>query len=481
MAQSYTVTKKKGSFRRNVIVTFLLISIISLGATGAVSLFFVDLIGGFTTTESTTALSNQIERSIEQTAEQNALVINQKLLTAESMVRAMAEECEGLFTTESTFRAREVYYDYFFEHISEGPIPTDIEWDPWREVNASFSYSSWYVPGSTPTNYQTYETQHNETLSRVSNLDYIFQYIHNQMPEFRWLYVAFRNNLFINYPGSVVGGTVADRLDPQDQFRAAEEEWYMAIRDGGGEIVYDGPYYDPIDGVLLLSIGRAFYHQNGTLLGIIAGDITVDDIRDKILDVRVLDTGNATLITSDGGIVAHHEVDDSVYAFYEPDLPALEDFEALETAQIIQVTSGGTGIIEFQDSGRDMVLAYAPVGIGGYICTIIVPVEEALAAIPQLESRIAQANTAAISFILMVTIGGIVLAGIVATVVTNQIAKPLQYLMDLAMRNVEAMIKQQDLDTLDLRVDESFMAQDDEIGDLARAFQGMLDTIGEEE
>jgi methyl-accepting chemotaxis protein len=108
-------------------------------------------------------------------------------------------------------------------------------------------------------------------------------------------------------------------------------------------------------------------------------------------------------------------------------------------------------------------------------------VEEALAAIPQLESRIAEANTAAISFILMVTVGGIVLAGVVATVVTNQIAKPLQYLMDLAMRNVEAMIKQQDLDTLDLRVDESFMTQDDEIGDLARAFQGMLDTIGDEE
>lgn len=305
------------------------------------------------------------------------------------------------------------------------------------------------------------------------------------MSEFRWLYVAFRNDIFINYPGSIVGGSNDDRLDPGEQFWCASEPWYEAIRDGQGQIVYDGPYFDPIDNVLLLSIGRAFYHpENGTLMGIVAGDITVDDIKDKILDVRVLETGKASLLTSDGTIVAHHEVNDSVYTYYGDDLPPIADFEALETAQIVQITSGQTGIIEYQDGTRDMVLAYAPVGIGpgnGYICIVIVPVEEALAAIPVLEGRIVGANAAAISFILAVTVGGIILAGVVAATVSNSITKPLQYLMDLAMRNVEAMIKQQDLTQLDLRVETEYIDQEDEIGELARAFQGMLDTIGDDE
>ncbi len=481
MAKTPEYTKKKGSFRRNVVATFLLISVVSLGVTGVISLSFFNIIGNYTTNESANALKTQIERNMEQTAEQNALVIRQKLETAESFVRTMAEECEGLFASDSTFQPREVYYDYFFENPLEGPAPSDLQWDSWRNVWLSWNYSSWYVPGSNSINYIDYENQYSDILHKISNLDYMFKYIHNQAPEFRWLYVAFRNDIFINYPGSIVGGSNAERNNPAQQFKASQEEWYSAILAGQGAIVYDGPYYDPIDGVLLLSIGRAFYHENGTALGIIAGDITVDDIKSKVLDVRVLESGNASLITADGRIVAHHEVNDAVYAYYEPDLPPLSDFEAVSAAQIVQITSGNSGTIEYTDNGEDMVLAYAPVGVGGYICIIIVPVDEALAAIPQLQSRINETNSSATLFILAITVGGIVLAGAAAVVVTNQIARPLQYLMDLAMRNVEAMIKQEDMSAEDLQVDTSFTEQDDEIGELARAFQGMLETIREDE
>ncbi|MHA2352239.1 MAG: HAMP domain-containing protein [Candidatus Thorarchaeota archaeon] len=53
--------------------------------------------------------------------------------------------------------------------------------------------------------------------------------------------------------------------------------------------------------------------------------------------------------------------------------------------------------------------------------------------------------------------------------------------MDLAERNVAARIRDQPLDTGDLQVDATYIAQDDEIGELARAFQGMLDSIREDE
>ncbi len=474
-------TEKKGSFRRNVLVTFLLITMLSLGATGVVSLSFFNMIGNFTTSESAAALELQIKQNIEQTAQKNALVIQQKLQSAESFIKSLAEECEGLFSNENTFQPRKVYYDYFFDNPLEGPAPSDLQWDAWRNVWLSWNYSSWYVPGSNSINYLSYETQYNDTLHRISNLDYMFRYVHTQAPEFRWLYVAFRNDIFINYPGSIVGGSNSDRNDPTRQFKASQEEWYQSIFAGYGSIVYDGPYYDPIDGVLLLSIGRTIYHENGTALGIIAGDITVADIRSKILDVHILETGRAALITSDGGVVAHHEVDDKVYAFYEPDLPPLAAFEPVTSTDLTKITAGTSGTLEYTKNNVDMLLAYAPVGIGGYICIVTVPKEEALAAIPVLQNRNAAANTEATMFILAVTIGGIILAGAVAITVTNQITRPLQYLMDLAMRNVEAMIRKEDLSSSELQVDESFTSQDDEIGELARAFQGMLETIREDE
>jgi HAMP domain-containing protein len=478
-------TKKKGSFRRNVIITFVIISLFSLATTGFVSLTFVNLIGGGTTDNSSAALEAQIQRNMELTSEKVALTINQKLSNADGLVRAMAEECERILSSDSTFAPREVYYDYYFEYPQGNQQPSDIQYEERYGINVSWNYSSWYIPGSNSTNYQSFYSDNADRLDRISNLDYMFKYIHEQAPEFRWLYVAFEDSLFINYPGSIVGGSNAERNDPSLQFAAATEGWYQDLRSGGLENVFVGPYYDPIDDVLLISIGRAIYNEIGSVIGIIAGDISVENIRTKILDVQVLETGFAALVTSYGGIVAHPEVADVEYASYAEsidDLPPLDDIEdALTESHIEDITSGETGALEFQREGKDMLLVYTPVGIGGYTCMILVPVEEALRSVPLLEARIAEASLQASSFIMVITVAGIIIAGVVAAVVTKSITRPLVYLMDLALRNVTTMIKEQPLDTVDLQVDTTYTSQDDEIGELARAFQGMLDTIREDE
>ena len=371
-------TQKKGSFRRSVISSFIIISVLSLGMTGVISLGFVNLIGDNTTSMSSTALEEQIERNVELTAEKNALVINQKISNAEALVNAIAVECEFLLDSDSTFNAREAYYDYFFGYPSSGPHPDDIALDDEYGINVSWNYSSWYIPGSNSLNYDTHNASMSDRLGKISNLDYMFKYSHNQMPDFRWLYVAFADNLFINYPGSIVGDSDAVRNDVNQRWEPTQDDWYQSILAGGGNIVYVDPYYDPVDNVLLMSVGKAVYFDNGTLIGVVAGDITVEEIKTKILDVQVLETGYAVLITESGGIVAHPEVADSDYTWYDPNLPPLIDFEvntnpvtaALTSAQMIQITSGTTGIIEYQRDGVDLILAHTEVGIAGYICII---------------------------------------------------------------------------------------------------------------
>ena len=157
-------TKKRGSFRRNVIVTFVTISIISLAATGTISYFFVNLIGDFTTAESTSALENQIQTNMDLTAKKTSLVINQKLTTAESMIAALAVEAEWLLSDESTMDPRITYYDYFFEYGLPGEYPDDTGYDAYYDLRVSWNYSSWYVPESTSSNYLTYDYPENYTL-----------------------------------------------------------------------------------------------------------------------------------------------------------------------------------------------------------------------------------------------------------------------------------------------------------------------------
>ncbi len=490
MAQM-TQTKKKGSFKRNVVVTVLALSVISIAVSGMISLEFAILMGRMTIDDSTDALKDQIQRNIILASEQNARVITEKLISAEAMVNAMAEACIRVLSPNSTYAPRDVYYDYFFEY--PGPSPSDLHYDPRYGINISWNYSSWYVAGTNSSDYLTYQAANADRLGRISNLDFMFQAVHRQAPEFRWLYVAFaKDGLFINYPGSIVGGSDVERtLDP---WNPTLDDWYIQINDGGGRIVFVDPYYDPIDGVLLISIGRQIRHENGTLIGVIAGDITIEEIKEKILDFKILESGYAALVKSviDPDPTPHEVVAVVAHPETEPEdyltgLPLLTEVEknsngqpALTPQQVDLLLSQASGAFEYTRDGQALLMAYAPVGRADYTCIVVVRLSEALAAIPDLQARIQSANVQTIGFIFAIIILGIILGGSVALAVSNQITRPLQYLMDLAIKNTTAMIQERPLSAPDLRVETEYISKDDEIGELARAFQGMLDTIRED-
>jgi methyl-accepting chemotaxis protein len=274
---------------------------------------------------------------------------------------------------------------------------------------------------------------------------------------------------------------LANPYDPRGEY------WYQTIWDGNGEMVFVEPYYDEFDNVLLISIGKVVY-RNSIPFAVISGDITIEDIREKIINVEVLESGYAFLLDSYGGVVAHPEVGDEDYLLGLPDLLDVEvnpDFSpALTQANVDQITSVAvdtSGTLRYTRAGAEHILVFTQVGKGDYICVISVPLAEVLESIPLLEERIAAQNEEAQQYIILVTLGGIIVAGIVAVAISNTITRPLQYLMDLAERNAAARIMDQPLDTGDLQVDATYIAQDDEIGELARAFQGMLDSIREEE
>ncbi|MFX1607037.1 MAG: cache domain-containing protein, partial [Promethearchaeota archaeon] len=287
--------------------------------------------------------------------------------------------------------------------------------------------------------------------------------------------------------GSILGpisdaARIAEPYDPRGEY------WYQTIWAGNGDMVFVEPYYDEFDNVLLISIGKVVY-RNSIPFAVISGDITIEDIREKIINVEILESGYAFLLDSFGGVVAHPEVADEDYIAGLPDLredvEINSDFsESLtenQVNQIISVAAGTSGTLRYTRNGDERILVFTQVGKGDYICVISVPLDEVLESIPLLEARIAEQNAEAATYIIFVTLGGLIIAGAVAVVISNTITRPLQYLMDLAERNAAARIMDQPLDTGDLQVDATYIAQDDEIGELARAFQGMLDSIREDE
>lgn len=466
------------SFKRTMLVAFLVITTASVALTTAFSMGFGVLIGDTTTSRSIDALKGQAINDMLATGVTTSNVINQKLTTAEGMVISMAEEIERLFSDENTYFAREAYYDYFFENPTEGPHPADIEFDPDYGINVSWEYSSWYIPGSDSSNWATYAGTSSERLGLVSNMDNVFRSIRNRVPEFRWLYFTFADNdMFINYPGSILGGTDAERqLDP---WYPTLDDWYLEIAAGDGDIVFVEPYYDPIDEVLLISIGKAVFYENNQMLGVIAGDITIQDIKNRILDIDVYENGYATLIQSDGLVVAHPEVPDSAYEEGLPEFSAVES-DSLTILQIDAITSGEDGSLEYRRGVEERLLVYTPVGKSGYICVLIVPLDEVLEAIPLLQNRITSTLRLTIEQIMYVGLVGIIISGILGYWVAGTVTGPLQEIMERIRKAAVVKFTKSSIEPLELKLNVKQTSRGDEIGDLSRAFDSLMDVLIDE-
>lgn len=485
----------KRSIRQNIIISFAVFSLVSLVVVGAISVGFMSFVGTTTTSESTNALKDQIKRNIGLTANQTAQLINQKLENAESMVELLVKETKNILTGYFNYEPGTPYYDYWFQYHDNdlvGPdqarVPSDVHYDEEYKIYLSWSVASYFVPGTTPDDVSV-DSSTNDTIYDLTSLNPIFQYIHDNMPEFRWLYIAFQNSgLFVNYPGSVVSGNRAERVSSPFDFRDGSDDniWYEDIRSG---VEFSAPYLDPIDNQPVVTIGK-WVNIGGVNLAI-AGDISIRDLKEKVVSTKILETGYAGLVDGDGNVVAHPEFTPSTT---DESFPTLLDVEtsfglgpALSEAQKDAIISGEVGILEYNrllptdSKPQERFLAYTPVKNSGYTCIVIVPVNEAIEPVQRLESRINGATIANMLQIGLVVIATALIATTIGVLVSNRITKPIGRLTSVASRMATDNVREDILGELDVEIDADLEQMDDEVGDLTRAFKGMLMSLQQSE
>ena len=482
---------KSRSLRSTIMISFVVLSVIFMGGIGGISYLLVQRSGDQTITDSTSALEAQITKNIEATASKNAEIINEKLSSAEAMVNYMATELEYLFSDNNRYGYRKVYYDYWFDNTTGNPSlnPSDTHWDSAYQIDLSWDYASYYYEGSHQGDYTPVPgSTLNQTLSTVASMDYTFQYIHENAPEFRWLYIALPVegiDLFINYPGSILIDTADDRTLTSNYYLPTEEDWYLEVLAGDGDIVFTEPYFDEIDGVPLITIGRAVYKPDETLLGVICGDISIDDMVSKILDVSILESGYASLITSSGLVVAHEEAipEQGTLDFqYIQDVEVNNDStSALTAAQLDNITSGNSGILRYIRNGEERYLAFQPVGKGDYISLIIVPVAEALEGIQPVEERMTAAVKSTLTIIWIIAGTSLAIIIIVGLSLTAYITKPFKHLIDVSRSLSTRRARKDIMEGLMMEIDPDLLKSNDEFGELTRAFKDMIDSVQQQE
>jgi HAMP domain-containing protein len=306
-------------------------------------------------------------------------------------------------------------------------------------------------------------SQMNATIRKSSSMDYMFQSVYEAYPGFHWIYMGFQVGLHRSYPWH----GLTSYYDPTTR------SWYKTAKASPGEIVFTNPYFDASGGGLMISIARTVTMTNGTFIGVVSADLTIGTIREQILDIKLSPSGYAFLINQAKNVVAYPGslYPNETISSHEPEIPSTV-FNSMVSLQ--------QGFTSFTKNGKVHYIAYAPVLASNYSMAVIVPEDEVIGIVDTLTDDINAATFATIALNFGIIVLAAAIAVILGLLIAGKMVNPINSLVKFASRLATMDIKKAQLQPDAFRIDTQLESQNDEIGDLTRAFKSMVVSLQKE-
>lgn len=188
---------------------------------------------------------------------------------------------------------------------------------------------------------------------------------------------------------------------------------------------------------------------NGKMVGILGGNVKMDELVQHIGSIKIGDTGYATLAQMDGLTIAH-PIKDYIMKYN----PLLDDTIDSKLKEIYkQQSSGSTGVARYATSDLNQYIAYAPIPGLQWTLNINATVDEFMGPLKSL------------IFSSMVTVGIIL---IIAVALMVMIVKKMTNPLNVLQKAAEDIAKG-DLRTIDIKI-----SAQNELGQLAKSFSEMV-------
>jgi phosphoserine phosphatase RsbU/P len=232
-------------------------------------------------------------------------------------------------------------------------------------------------------------------------------------------------------------------------------DWYQIPRELNRPY-WSEPYFDDI---LRATYSVPFYEyspEGRNLKGIVSADISLDWLTEIVSSIKVLETGDAYLISKNGTIITHSVKDlimnESIFSVAE----ARNDPSLREIGR--KMTNGESGFVPFASIARNKLcwMYYAPVPSTGWALAVLFPQDEFLADI----------HRHTVIVLGLVLSGSLMLVAMIAFI-SRSITKPL-----IAMSKVAAVIGTGNLEIPIPEVDTK-----DEVGKLNEALRYMKTSL----
>ena len=277
--------------------------------------------------------------------------------------------------------------------------------------------------------------------------DYVYKFLESQSQknEGNAYYIGLSDKRFVSGTGWI----------PPAEYDITEREWYKEaiVTDG---IYISRPDIDARTGDMVITISKAI-KIDGEILGVIGSDIAIDYLINVVSNVELNDNSYAFLMDDKGNIIAHLSDD------YKPtadkgyiNVNDILDGELIRIMESEDLTLSDKKVKDFDSENR--FFFFNNIKESDWKIGLAVSEKETLKVIDD-----------AISLTFTTTIVVLILAIILSFYVGNSIAKPIKASVKAA----------EDIGMLDLRkdMDPKGLSRKDEIGNMYRSFQQIIDKL----
>jgi GAF domain-containing protein/HAMP domain-containing protein len=235
------------------------------------------------------------------------------------------------------------------------------------------------------------------------------------------------------------------------------------------------PYKDATGAGLVVTAAAPIYIGN-SFNGIVAADMQLSTITQRVESLKVGQTGYAFMIDDAGHIIS---MPDAGYKLFDLDPDEIKAEEFFKTSVLARGTqpmesvtnrmvAGGNGLVTVTLAGVDNYISFAPVKANGYSLALVVPVAELqteiIAARSTTQTQIQSAIRLAVVLLLIL----LLVAVLISLGIGQLIAAPVIRLTEVANAIVSGDLTAR-----------AHITSRDEIGSLGQAFNTMTTRLGE--
>jgi len=482
--------------REKMLAAFVVLSFVPLVSLGSISGYEMGRVGSNSVRESTDALNAQAKTQLLDLAGGKAGISNDFFVAIETDTGALQAYAGDMFTSREKYGNPDYPSFHYTKNLganlpSYGYINTSMgngngSWADWDHKLVSSPYLNRSVASkaaSDPLYGAWVSAEMNTTmlLDKVLGLAY-----EKNRPNVVATWFVRSGGISTSYqvPALDWGQLLASGQRTPDWDESSEDYFRAAMigQDPQKKPVWVAPYYDPVGNGWMISCVAPVYRQS-EFIGVIGIDVTLDVVVDSVLGVSFLKGGHAFLMNKEGNAIAHRDlVQAMVRSGGEPvPIGSLESDSSAFGAVVVKMRSGTGGIqmVRYAD-GKRYYVAYAPVTSPGFSLGVVVAESEISEPVRSSEDDINALTSATVTQVVMVDFIAIAIAMAVGAFIARKIVYPIKKLTDLASRIGTGEIDASIFTSGALVVEPELTARPDEIGELSRSFESMINSVRED-